>query len=326
MKTERNVLLVLLACAALLPLAMRDQYLMHIAIMVLFYTVLATSLNLLVGYVGEFSLGHTAFLGMGAYTAALCATQWGWPLWATIPAAGAVACVTGLVVGGITLRLQGPFFVIVTLSFAEILRLVAANWIALTNGPMGIAGVPQPAVLDQATSLEGKQFYYYLALALVALTLYLAYRFVYSNAGRAAVAVRENRYVAQSIGIRPLRYALLALGLGATLTGMAGGFYAHYISFVGTDVFSFSFMVSMIIMVLVGGKSTLLGPVLGAVLITGLEEYLREVKELRLSLFGLAVIAVVLFMPRGIMGFLQSRRARVPAAAVAPVSQPGSAA
>ena len=150
MKTERNVLLVLLACAALLPLAMRDQYLMHMAIMVLFYTVLATSLNLLVGYVGEFSLGHTAFLGMGAYTAALCATQWGWPLWATIPAAGAVACVTGLVVGGITLRLQGPFFVIVTLSFAEILRLVAANWIALTNGPMGIAGVPQPAVLDQA--------------------------------------------------------------------------------------------------------------------------------------------------------------------------------
>src|SRR6185312_3636544 len=176
------------------------QYVLHVAVMVLFYAVLASSLNLLVGYVGEFSLGHTAFLGMGAYTAALCATHLGWPMWLTLPAGGVVAGITGLVVGAITLRLQGPFFVIVTLAFAEVLLLT--------------------------------------------ITAYLSYRFVYSNAGRAAVAVRENRYVAQSIGIRPLTYALVALGLGAFLTGMAGGFYAHYISFVGPEVFGFPFMLS----------------------------------------------------------------------------------
>ena len=311
MKFEKQCLFALMALAALMPLVVRDQYVLHIAIMVLFYAVLASSLNLVVGYVGEFSLGHTAFLGTGAYAAAILSTQYGWPMWATVPMAGLLAAVVGVVIGGITLRLQGPFFVIVTLSFAEVLRLVADNWIGLTNGPMGIAGVPQPALLGDAGNLGAKQFYYAVAWVLLAVTLYLSFRFVHSNAGRAAVAVRENRYVAQSIGIRPLSYSMLALVLGALLSGMAGGFYAHYISFVGPEVFRFAFMVSMIIMVLIGGKGTLVGPLIGALLVTFLEEYLREAKELRLSIFGLAVIAIVLFLPRGLMGFVvQWREAR----------------
>ena len=308
MTFERNAILGFMLIAALLPVMVQDQYVLHIAIMVLFFAVLATSLNLVVGYVGEFSLGHTAFLGMGAYTAAILSTQYGMPMWATIPIAGVVAAVTGLVIGAITLRLQGPFFVIVTLSFAEVLRLVADNWIGLTNGPMGIAGVPQPSVLASASNVGAKQFYFYIAWAVLAVAMYLSYRFVYSNAGRAAVAVRENRYVAQSVGIRPFTYAMLALVLGAFLTGMAGGFYAHYISFVGPEVFRFAFMASMIIMVLIVGKGTLVGPLIGALLVTFLEEYLREAKELRLSLFGLAVMAIVLFLPRGLMGFLTHRR------------------
>ncbi|HEY1229285.1 MAG TPA: branched-chain amino acid ABC transporter permease [Ramlibacter sp.] len=316
MKFEKHCLFALMALAALLPLVVRDQYVLHIAIMVLFYAVLASSLNLVVGYVGEFSLGHTAFLGTGAYAAAILSTQYGWPMWATVPAAGLLAAVVGVVIGGITLRLQGPFFVIVTLSFAEVLRLVADTWIGLTNGPMGIAGSPQPALLGDAGNLGAKQFYYAVAWVLLAVTLYLSFRFVHSNAGRAAVAVRENRYVAQSIGIRPLSYSMLALVLGALLSGMAGGFYAHYISFVGPEVFRFAFMVSMIIMVLVGGKGTLVGPLIGALLVTFLEEYLREAKELRLSIFGLAVIAIVLFLPRGLMGFVvqwrEARKAQAP--------------
>ncbi|WP_299452659.1 branched-chain amino acid ABC transporter permease [uncultured Pigmentiphaga sp.] len=315
MRFERNALLATLLITALLPLVIRDQYLLHVAIMVLFYAVLATSLNLIVGYVGEFSLGHTAFLGTGAYAAALLSTKLGWPMWATIPAAGLLAAFMGLLIGSITLRLQGPFFVIVTLSFAEVLRLVADNWVAFTNGPMGIAGVPQPSWLAQAGNLATRQFYFYLAWGVLAISLYLAYRFVYSSAGRAAVAVRENRYVAQSVGIRPFRYAMLAFVLGALLAGMAGGFYAHYISFVGPEVFRFAFMVSMIIMVLIGGKGTLVGPLLGALLVTFLEEYLREAKELRLSLFGLAVMGIVLFLPRGLMGFLATRREVRPTAA-----------
>ncbi|WP_423458920.1 branched-chain amino acid ABC transporter permease [Ottowia sp. VDI28] len=325
MKFEKHCLVILMAVAALMPLVVRDQYVLHIAIMVLFYAVLASSLNLVVGYVGEFSLGHTAFLGTGAYTAAILSTQYGWPMWATMPVAGLLAALVGVVIGGVTLRLQGPFFVIVTLSFAEVLRLVADNWIGLTNGPMGIAGIAQPALLGDAGNLGAKQFYYAVAWVLLAITLYLSFRFVHSNAGRAAVAVRENRYVAQSIGIRPLSYSMLALVLGALLSGMAGGFYAHYISFVGPEVFRFAFMVSMIIMVLIGGKGTLVGPLIGALLVTFLEEYLREAKELRLSIFGLAVIAIVLFLPRGLMGFVvqwrESRKAASPKLAASPKAE-----
>jgi branched-chain amino acid transport system permease protein len=310
MKLERNAILVFLLIAAVFPLVVTDQYVLHIAILVLFYAVLATSLNLVVGYVGEFSLGHTAFLGIGAYAAAILSLRFGMPMWATVPLAGLISAAFGLVIGGITLRLQGPFFVIVTLAFAEVLRLIADNWIGLTNGPMGLAGVSQPTVLADASNLFGKQLYFYIALAITAVALYLAYRFVYSNAGRAAVTVRENRYVAQSVGIRPFSYAMRAFVLGALLAGMAGGFYAHYISFVGPEVFRFSFMITMIIIVLVGGKGTLVGPLIGALLVTLLEEYLREAKELRMSIFGLVVMAIVLFMPRGIMGFLTSRRER----------------
>lgn len=308
MKLERNLILAFLLFAAALPLVVADQYLLHLGIMVLFYAVLATSLNLVVGYVGEFSLGHTAFLGIGAYAAAICSLKFGLPMWATLPLAALVSALFGLAIGAITLRLQGPYFVIVTLSFAEVLRLIAGNWIALTNGPMGLAGVPQPKLLAAGSNLFGKQFYFYVALGLAAVALYLAYRFVYSNAGRAAVTVRENRYVAQSVGIRPFSYAMQAFVLGAMLAGTAGGFYAHYISFVGPDVFAFSFMITMIIIVLVGGKGTLVGPLIGALLVTLLEEYLREAKELRLSLFGLIVVAIVLFLPRGLMGFLAARR------------------
>ncbi|ETF02660.1 branched-chain amino acid ABC transporter permease [Advenella kashmirensis W13003] len=308
MNIQRNCLAGFMLLAAVLPFFVNDQYILHVAIIVMFYAVLATSLNLVVGYVGEFSLGHTAFLGTGAYAAALLSTQAGWPMWATVPAAGLCAAVMGTFIGAITLRLHGPFFVIITLSFSEVLRLIANNWVAVTKGPMGIAGVPQPDLLSGMSNLAGKHFYYGIAWTLLAIALYLAYRFVNSNAGRAAVAVRENRYVAQSIGIRPLNYSMMALVLGAFLSGMAGGFYAHYISFVGPEMFRFAFMVTMITMVLIGGKGTLIGPLVGALLVTFLEEYLREAQELRLSLFGLIVIAIVLFLPKGIMGFVTSRR------------------
>ncbi|GAA5119113.1 branched-chain amino acid ABC transporter permease [Alloalcanivorax gelatiniphagus] len=310
MKFERNTLLALGLIALAFPLLVGNQYLLHIGIMVLLYAMLATSLNLIVGYVGEFSLGHTAFLGLGAYSAALLSLRLGLPAWATIPLAGVISALFGVLIGAITLRLRGPYFVIITLAFAEVLRLIANNWVDFTNGPMGLSGVAQPALLADASPLMAKRFYFYLALALTAVSLYLAYRFVYSNNGRAAVTVRENRFVAQSVGIRPFVYAMRAFVLGAFLAGLAGGFYAHYITFVGANVFGFAFMVSMIIMVLIGGKGTLIGPLLGALLVTLLTEYLRELQELRLSLFGLIVMAVVLFLPNGLMGFLNQRRER----------------
>jgi branched-chain amino acid transport system permease protein len=309
---ERNCLVGLLAAAVLAPLLFQNQYALHIGVLIMFSVMLATSFNLIVGYVGEFPLGHTAFLGVGAYTAALFSTSLGMPFHVAALAAPLVAALFGLVIGAITLRLRGPFFVIVTLCFAEVLRLVANNWIGLTNGPMGISGIDKPAWATAGDVLQQKTAYYYVGLLLASLSLFIAYRFVYSNIGRAAIAVRENRFVAQSIGISPFYLGLVTFVLAAAIAGIAGGFYANYVSFVGPEVFGFSFMISMIIMVLAGGKGTLIGPVVGAVIVVLLEEYLRDFKELRFSIFGLVVMAVVLFLPRGIMGFIAGRHENYP--------------
>jgi branched-chain amino acid transport system permease protein len=304
---ERNLLLGALVFALLAPLALHGDYALHIGINIVLSVILATSFNLIVGYVGEFSLGHTAFFGIGAYTAALLEMHLGLPFEVNVFAAALVAAMFGLVIGAITLRLRGPFFVIVTLCFAEVLRIVANNWVSLTNGPMGISGIKMPAWATGGSILEQKLVFYYTGLALAALAVVISYRFVYSNIGRAAIAVRENRFVAQSLGIWPFYFGLVTFVLAAALAGLAGGFYAHYFTFVGPEVFGFSFMIAMIIMVLGGGKGTLVGPVVGAVLVVLLEEGLRDFKELRFSVFGLVVIAIVVFLPRGLMGFVTQR-------------------
>lgn len=308
MTFERNFLLVALALAVLFPMVVRNEYLMHLGITVLLSITMAASFNLIVGYIGEFPLGHTAFLGVGAYTAALFSTRLGVPIYLTLPLGAFLSGVAGFFIGGITLRLRGPFFVIVTLCFAEVLRLIASNWIELTNGPMGVSGIPKPGWIASQSIIEQKVFFYCVALAIAALALYTCFRFVYSNMGRAAVAVRENRFVAQSVGIQPYRHALLTFVIASALCGFAGAFYAHYISYVGPEVFGFSFMISMIIMVLLGGKGTLVGVVVGPIVVVLLEEYLRDLQTLRLSIFGLIVMAVVLFLPSGLMGFVGQKR------------------
>ena len=307
MRLQRHVLFMALLIGVLAPLILRDEYLMHIGVLIMFSIMLATSLNLIVGYVGEFPLGHTAFLGIGAYTAALLSLRLGAPVYVTILAGGVMGGLFGLAIGAVTLRLRGPFFVIVTLCFAEVLRLIANNWISLTNGPMGMSGIAKPRWIESQGILGQKTSFYYIGLVMAAFALHVAYRFVNSNMGRAAIAMRENRLVAQSVGIWPFYFGLVTFVIAAILCGFAGAFYAHYISFVGPEVFGFSFMVSMIIMVLVGGKGTLIGPVIGPIIIVVLEEYLRDLKELRLSIFGLVVMAIVVFRPEGLMGFLARR-------------------
>lgn len=307
MATERSFLIGFCLFALIFIASVGNEYLLHIAVLICFYAMLATSLNLVLGYVGEFPLGHAAFFGIGAYTIALLTTGLDVPVTAAVLLGGVMAAGFGLVIGGLTLRLKGPYFVIITLAFAEVLRLVANNWIGFTNGPMGISGLPAPALIAELSWLPAKKGYGLLGLALLAIVLFFAYRLVNSNIGKAAVTIRENRYVAMSIGINPFRCALFVFIAAAAMAGVAGGFYGTYVSHVGPEVFGFPFIVSMVIMVLLGGKGTLTGPVVGAVLVTLLEEYLRELQGLRLSIFGIVVMAVVLYFPSGIVGYLRSR-------------------
>lgn len=295
-----------------------NPYYVHILIMAGIFAILALSLNLLLGYTGQLSLGHVAFFGIGAYTSALLALRLDWPVWAGFVGAVVLAGIAGYTIGRISLKLRGAYFVLVTLSFAGVTYLVSVNWMELTNGPLGLPGVPPaelriPGVLD--LSFRSKPAYYYLVLAVATVSYFVCRRLVQSRIGRSFIALRENEALAESVGINGTRYLVLAAVVSAAMAGAAGSLYAHYTRFVSPEVFLFTYTVTMVIMVVAGGKGTLAGPVLGAVLFTALPEALRELTswQWQMFLYGVLLILTVFFLPKGMVPtfktWLSERRA-----------------
>lgn len=289
----------LLGAAVIVPLLVGDAFLRHLLVLWGIFTLLALSMNFVFGYIGELSFGHAAFFGLGAYGSALISLQLGVSPWLGLLFGAALAGLAGLVIGYATLRIKGPQFAIVTLAFASILYVIDLNWIDLTRGPMGLTQIPPFSVAGLA--LTSELFYYYLLLALVVATVYLAWRLMNSPAGRAMIGLRENEALAQAIGINVLRYKLLAFVLATIVAGLAGSVYAHYLRFIDPVVFTPLYVIAMIISVVVGGRGTLAGPVLGALIFTFVPEYLRIAGELRLVIFAAVLMLFIMFMPQGLI-------------------------
>ncbi|HEY7521021.1 MAG TPA: branched-chain amino acid ABC transporter permease [Methylomirabilota bacterium] len=307
------------------PAWLASPYHLHVLIMAGIFTILALSLNLLLGYTGQLSLGHAAFFGIGAYTSALLTLKLEWSFWLGLPCAAAAAGLAGWAIGRLALKLRGAYFVLVTISFAGVISLVSINWMELTNGPLGLPGVPAPEL--GPWTLRTKQAYYYLVLAGAAVAYLVCHRLVRSRIGRALVALRENEPLAESVGIDATRYLVLAAVVSAALAGVAGSLYAHYTRFVSPEVFLFTYTVTMVIMVVAGGQGTLVGPVIGAVLFTALPEALREAVawQWQMLAYGVILIALVFFLPRGIAPtFERWRRSRAASRAGHPRSKPAS--
>jgi ABC-type branched-subunit amino acid transport system ATPase component/ABC-type branched-subunit amino acid transport system permease subunit len=284
-----------------LPFWLANAYHLHVTIMAGIFTILALSLNLLLGYTGQLSLGHAAFFGIGAYTSALLALKLDWPFWLGLVSAAAAAGLAGWAIGRLALKVRGAYFVLVTISFAGVISLVSVNWMELTNGPLGLPGVPAPEL--PGLSFRTKSAYYYLVLAAAAGAYLLCHRLVHSRLGRAFLALRENEPLAESVGVDPTRTLVLAAVVSAAMAGVAGSLYAHYVRFVSPEVFLFSYTVTMVIMVVAGGKGTLAGPVVGAVLFTALPEVLREAMswQWQMLAYGVLLVLLVFFLPRGIV-------------------------
>jgi branched-chain amino acid transport system permease protein len=295
------------------PAWLASPYHLHVLIMAGVFAILALSLNLLLGYTGQLSLGHAAFFGIGAYTSALLALKLEWSFWLALPSAAVAAGLAGWAIGRLALKLRGAYFVLVTISFAGVISLVSINWMELTNGPLGLPGVPPPEL--GPWSLRTKTAYYYLVLAAAALAYLVCHRLVYSRIGRALVALHENEPLAESVGIDGTRYLVLAAVVSAALAGVAGSLYAHYTRFVSPEVFLFTYTVTMVIMVIAGGKGTLVGPVVGALLFTALPEALREAMawQWQMLAYGVVLVVLVFFLPRGIVPAITARAARAAA-------------
>lgn len=301
------------------PLWYGDLYVLHVLTSTGIFIIGAMSLNLLLGYTGQLSLGHIAFFGIGAYTSALLALGFDLdlggsepvvfgpkPVWVAFLGGVAVAAFFGFLIGKLAFRVRGAYFVIVTISFAQVARMVALNWVDLTEGPMALSGIPPLSVWIPGTGvvpLYAKEYNYLVVLAVAVVSFLVIQRLVDSRVGRAFVALRENEPLARSVGIDVTRYLVVATVIAAGMAGAAGGLYTHYIRIVDPDVFLFIYTVTMVIMVITGGKGTLAGPVVGGLLFGIMPELLREVArpEVQWIVYGVAMIVVVFFVPRGIV-------------------------
>jgi branched-chain amino acid transport system permease protein len=306
------------------PLWMTNQYFLHVLISTGIFTIAAMSLNLLLGYTGQLSLGHVAFFGIGAYTSALLSLGFdlkltesyafvfpAQPVWLSFLAGIVVAGIFGWFIGKISFKVRGAYFVIVTISFAQVVRLIALNWVDLTEGPMALNNIPPFQI--GFPRLGELAFYkklpnYYLVLAVSIVCYVIIRRLVESRAGRAFIALRENETLAESVGVGVTRFLVLAAVVSAAVAGAAGGLYTHYVRIVDPDVFLFIYTVTMVIMVITGGKGTLAGPVVGGLIFGILPEVLRELArpEVQWIIYGVIMILIVFFLPKGIVPALQS--------------------
>jgi len=315
---KRIVFLICVAALAVLPLVWSDPYMLSVVSAAGIMIVAAISLNLLLGFTGQLSLGHAAFFGIGAYTSALLSLGFdvdlGWgpvvvdpkPVWLAFAMGIVVAGLAGWLVGKLAFRVRGAYFVIVTISFAQVMRMVALNWVDLTEGPMALTSIPALTfwVPGQGViELVSKAATYWLVLAAGVVAYVLVARLVHSRAGRAVMALRENETLAKSIGIPVTRYLVIASVLSAAIAGAAGGLYAHTVRIIDPDVFLFVYTITMVIMVVAGGKGTLAGPVVGGVIFGLMPEVLRGVvpPEVQWMLYGALMILILLFLPKGIV-------------------------
>lgn len=310
MKSKKTIgiltALILLILPFLLQVFGNEDFLLRIAMMIGIYIILTLSLNIIVGYAGQFALGHAAFYGIGAYTAAILMVNYDISFWLALPAAAIVTGFFGFLLGTPVMRLKGDYLGIVTLGFGEIVRLIFVNWINLTNGPMGIPGIPTPSIGEY--SFSSNMDFYYLVLVITAVVVFVVRRIVQSGFGLNLLTVREDETASESIGIRPTRSKLLAFAIGAFFAGIAGALFATTAMFVSPDSFQYLESVNILAMVVLGGTASIPGSILGATILTVAPEILRFVSDYRMILLGLLIVLMMVFKPSGFWG--ESRRKR----------------
>jgi branched-chain amino acid transport system permease protein len=334
----------LLAFAVLLPF-FAGRYLLDLGVLVLTYVMLGWGLNIVVGLAGLLDLGYVAFYAVGAYSYALLSTWAGLGFWTCLPLSGLFACLFGVLLGFPVLRLRGDYLAIVTLAFGEIIRVVITNWSSLTGGPNGISGIARPTLFGLRFAAAGRGtfahavgiafsptqrlvYLYYIILGLALVTNFVTLRLRRLPLGRAWEALREDETACRSLGINVAVTKLTAFAIGATSGGFAGAFFATRQAFVSPESFTFIESATVLAIVVLGGLGSQLGVALAAIVMIGGLELLREglsvmslssglgwmqgvvgdFGQFRMLIFGLALVAVMVWRPRGLV---TGRRASV---------------
>lgn len=312
----------LLAIAVALPLLITGSnqgYVLTIGMQILTYVMLGWGLNVVVGLAGLLDLGYVAFYAVGAYSYALIATTFGWSFWLCLPLAGVFAALWGIMLGFPVLRLRGDYLAIVTMAFGEIIHTVAKNWVSLTNGPNGISRVPKPSFFGLSFNINDvtnvfnvfnlgfdplyrSVFMYYVILALALVVNAVSMRMRTLPLGRAWEALREDEIACRSLGINTVTTKLTAFAIGAMFGGFAGAFFASQQGIITPESFKFGESAMILAIVVLGGMGSQIGVALAAVVLIGAGEFFRDLAEYRMLIFGLAMMVIMVWRPRGLVG------------------------
>lgn len=325
MTSSRAVVAVVLL--AVLPQVLHSDFILTMFVFTFILGMLAVSFNLIFGFTGQLSMFHAAAFGLSAYITHIAMTSFQVSFWIGLSVAAAGMFVISAVIGTICFRykLKEFYFAVVTLAFAEMARLLVLNWNSVTNGSLGIAVVERPMLWLPGRGLvavAGTTMWYYLSLVALVIVITVCSRIVTSWAGRCFEAIRLNDELAGTLGINVFRYKLMSFTVGNVIASVAGAFYAFYIGYIEPDYLSIAQSLAIVSMVLLGGRESIVGPVIGAFVLTALPHAIRLNSEVRLLVYGLILILTILLMPRGILGAFTRRRPSD--AAVPPASSPAA--
>lgn len=285
-----------------------SMYQTNIMTTALMYVVLGLGLNIVVGLAGLLDLGYVAFYAVGAYCYALLNHHFGLGFWSVLPIGAVLGFIFGILLGFPVLRLRGDYLAIVTLGFGEIIRLVLENWNEFSFGPSGIANIDRPAFWDFQFSLQNATIYlYFLMIGLTLFTIFVVNRLQNSRIGRAWIALREDETACQAMGIDKTRTKLTAFALGATWAGMVGVIFAAKTTFINPASFTFLESAMILSIVVLGGMGSILGVIIGALILILLPEYLRAFSDYRMLLFGAIMVIMMVFRPQGIITNIRRR-------------------
>lgn len=265
-----------------------DSYIFLNIVIIGINIILAVSLNLITGFTGQFSLGHAAFMSVGAYTSGILTAKFGYPFVVGILGAGIFAAIAGIVIGIPTLRLKGDYLAIATLGFGEIIKILLFNNDYL-GGAMGLNDIPQYT----------NWTWLYFA---VVTTIIIIYNFIKSYHGRACISIREDEIAAESMGVNTTYYKVLVFAIGAAFAGVAGALYANYFYFIKPDSFGFMKSIDILVIVVFGGLGSITGSIIGAILLSVISLFLQGIPELRMVVYSVILFLIMVYRPEGLMG------------------------
>ncbi len=309
-RSQRFIAVILVAAITfLIPSVVKSGYWLGVFNLLLIYIILGLGLNLIAGYTGLLSFGHAAFYGLGAYTTAMLLTRSNLPFLLALLLSGLIAFVAGFLLSISTSRVRGDYFVIITIIFGEVFRLVAQAWRSFTGGAMGIVSIPIPKIFSWRIMSEKDFFFFGLILFWFSyLTLHVL---INSKYGRAFVAIREDHLAASAAGINTTLYKILAFSIGTFYAGLAGCYSAVYNTAIDPSGFTLAESCLMVIMVVLGGSGNLLATIPGVAAMVFITEAFRPLYHYRILLIGFIMVAIIVRYPYGFWGIYQAIRSQI---------------